>query len=198
MRFRTTLLVSAALLLGAGAADAQVRWDSPMMALPRPDAGYGLYLFEPAGADIGVLGTMRSGNLRFRLGVAEGSGDDIAIVAGGDYVSLLRARRADFPLDIGWHLGVGVGFERWLTLGVPFGVSFGLPIDADGLTLLPFLAPRVVFDAFLGDEDVGEPSGTDLDFAADLGIEVRPSPSWAVRLAATLGDREGLAIGLIF
>lgn len=197
MRTKAYSLIVAALLFGASDAAAQVVWDSPLLAVPSPETGYGFYLFDPAGAGLGLLGTWRgSGPIRFHFGLADGDPfDNIALVGGGAYTRLLRGPTQDFPLEVGWHLGLGVGYSEWLTVSIPFGASFGLPIDTEGLTLLPFVAPRVVVDGRFGDV-VDE--GTDLDFAADLGLDARVGPTWGLRFAATLGDREGLAIGIVF
>lgn len=196
MRTRLPLILAVATLLGASAAQAQVAWDSPMLAVPTPEIGYGIYLFEPAGAGLGVLGTMRTGPIRFRLGIADGSrGNDIAILGGGDYSALLRRRTSDFPLDVGWHLGLGLAYSEYLTLGIPFGIAFGIPIQAEDISLLPFVSPRIILDGAFPDE---RDSDLDLAFGVDLGIDVRVRPTWGIRFAATLGDHEGLAVGLIF
>ncbi|HUH12507.1 MAG TPA: hypothetical protein VMK65_05335 [Longimicrobiales bacterium] len=198
MRYGLSLLAAAVLLVPAPAA-AQVVWDSPMFAAPQPEAGYGFYLFEPAGADLGLLGTFKgaASRVRFRLGIADGAGTaGIAVLGGIDYSALLRSRDADFPLDIGWVIGTGFGYQDWLSISIPFGFSAGIPIQADDLRFTPFVTPRVVVDAFLdAPEGVDE---TNLDFAVDIGLDMGIGRTWGLRFAATLGGRDALGIGIVF
>ena len=197
MRFRLTLLAAAVLLVPTPAA-AQVVWDSPLLAAPQPEAGYGFYLFEPAGADLGLLGTFKGAgsSLRYRLGIADGIGDGIAVLGGVDYSRLLRSRDADFPLDVGWVIGAGLGYQEWLSLSIPFGFSAGVPIQTEDLRFTPFITPRVVVDAFLDAPEGAD--GTDLDFAVDIGLDVGIGRTWGLRFGATLGDRDALGIGIVF
>jgi hypothetical protein len=56
-----------------------------------------------------------------------------------------------------------------------------------------------VFDAFFDDDDEeADGDNTNLDLAVDLGLDLRFSPNFTVRFGATLGDREAVAIGLVF
>ena len=192
-------LIAAAILLVPAPADAQVVWDSPLFAAPQPEAGYGFYLFEPAGADLGLLGTFKGAgsSLRFRFGIADGIGDgNIAVLGGADYSRLLRSRDADFPLDIGWVIGAGLGYQEFLSISIPFGFSAGVPIQADDLRFTPFVTPRVVVDAFLDAPEGAD--DTNLDFTVDIGLDVGLGQTWGLRFGATLGDREALGIGIVF
>ena len=70
------------------------------------------------------------------------------------------------------------------------------------------MAPRLVLDAYIGDDDIHTHHGDDyhrhnrddldLSFALDIGADFSPSGTWAVRFGASLGDRDGLAIGFSF
>lgn len=198
MRFRLAAVLLGFVLLTAAPASAQV-WDSPMLAPPAPEMGYGFYLFEPPGADLGLLGTWRSPatrNVRVRFGLADSNTDDVAVVFGGDYSSLLRGPTPDFPLQVGWVIGAGLAFADDLAFSAPFGATFGVPLDLEDLRLIPYVTPRVVFDAFFDDNDGGD--DTNLDFAFDLGLDARIGPTWGIRFGATIGDREAIAIGVVF
>lgn len=200
-RFRFAAVLGGALALAAAAPAAaqSVAWDSPMLAAPRPDRGAGFYLFEPAGGNLGILGTWRTagtGNVRFRFGIAGAPNDRIAVLGGGDYSALVRQPTADFPLEVGWVVGLGAGYVRDLLISIPFGASFGMPINAEDLRITPFVTPRVVVDALFGGGE--RDSRTDLDFSADLGVDVQVGPTWGVRFGITIGNREALAIGLVF
>lgn len=192
--------VGLVLLTFAAEARAQVAWDSPMLLPPQPPAGLGLYLVEPAGGDLGGMLTWRSGggpaNIGFRVGVAEDTpDDDIAVFGGADFTGLIRA--GGFPLDLAWLAGVGLGIGDAVLISVPFGLSVGGTINADGVRFTPYGSPRIVLDAlFNGGE--GDDSDLDLDVAVDLGVDFFFSPGWGIRVGGTLGDREAVAIGIIF
>src|SRR5690606_26726913 len=107
----------------------------------------------------------------------------------------------DFPLDIDWVLGVGVGIQNMARISAPLGLSLGHTFPAEGATFTPFVTPRVVLDAFLGDDDDGpgrRDDDLDLNFALDIGLDLQFSTDLTVRFAATLGDRDGVGIGLVF
>lgn len=192
--------VGLVLLTFAAEARAQVAWDSPMLLPPRPPVGLGLYLVEPAGGDLGGMLTWRSGggpaNIGFRVGVAEDTpDDDIAVFGGADFTGSIRA--GGFPLDLAWLAGVGLGISDAVLISVPFGLSVGGTINADGVRFTPYGSPRIVLDAlFNGGE--GDDSDLDLDVAVDLGVDFFFSPGWGIRVGGTLGDRDAVAIGIIF
>jgi hypothetical protein len=178
----------------ASGAAAQVPWDSPFLAAPRATPGVGLYL-----ADVGGLGalltyqpTRTSWGLRF--GVAEGPGDDVSIFGGGDFSGIISRSNRNSPLDVDWVFGVGLGLQNDVLVSVPAGVSLGHTFPSQGATFTPYITPRLILDAFLGDGN----SDTNLDFAVDLGLDLRLQRSGTIRFGATIGDREAIAIGLVF
>ena len=185
----------------AGPLHAQVAWETPMLAAPRAPSGWGVYLADVAGGELGVLGTYRgasSGNgLEFRFGIADGGRDeDINGLVGVSINGLLARASGDMPFDIGWHAGAGVGFGDWALLTIPLGVSFGHTFRGDGVNITPYIAPRVHLDAAFGDE-VGD-DNTDLGLSFDLGFDLAMSRGWVARFGASLGDHEGFAIGIVF
>jgi hypothetical protein len=178
---------------------AQVVWDSPMLLPPRPVVGTGLYLMDPHGAGLGVLGTWRGvpGGMGLRLGIADGS-DGIAIMGGVDMVAPLVTVSPEFPLDISWFTGIGAGYDRWLVISVPLGLTIGRTVHAPDVRFTPYLAPALVADARLGRDSPRDRNELKLGLAMDLGIDVAFQPGWIVRFAAGIGDRHGLAIGIVF
>lgn len=194
----TSLGVGVVCLLAAAPAESQVTWEAPLMVAPNTPAGWGVYLVDPwPGDGIGVLSTFRSstapGGLGFRLGLAEGPGGDLAVYGGFDVSGTLLRQSADFPMDMIWVTGAGLGVGDSALLSFPLGVSLGRDFQADGVWFNPYVTPRVVLDAwFGGDGDM------DLGLAMDLGIDISFEPGWAVRFAGTLADHEALAIGLSF
>jgi len=187
-------VLAIALTIGIAApATAQV-WDSPFMVAPRPPAGLGLYLVDVAGGDVGFMARWQptSTSWAIRGGIAD-SYDDVALFGGVDISGALTRSRYEFPLDIDWVFGVGATIVPDFIISVPLGLTVGHTFTGDGTRFTPYLTPRIIMDAFFE----GPKDGLDLDFAADLGVDVRFQPGWAVRFGATLGDREALGIGVV-
>ncbi len=186
----------------AGHAAAQAAWDSPLLLPPRPTPGFGIFRAEVHGADLGVLGTWRSGGvgaLGVRFGIADRPGG-LAGFGGVDFSGTLTRASSDFPLDISWIAGAGAGFGRWLRVSFPFGVSIGHTFTGDGVRFTPYLSPRLVLDGNFGRNRprVPDDDRLNLGFAADLGIDIDPGSGWLVRFGGTFGDRDAIAIGLVF
>jgi hypothetical protein len=84
-------------------------------------------------------------------------------------------------------------------------VSMGRLITEDDFWFHPYLAPRLVVDAYLGDDVTHEHGDEgphrhshddlDLGFALDVGADFSVARGWAIRFSASVGDRDGLAIG---
>jgi hypothetical protein len=165
---------------------------------------------EPAiGEGIAVLGTYRTSpvpvGLGFRLGIGEGWRDELSVFGGVDVAGALVRANNDTPLDVIWFAGAGLGIGEDVLFSFPLGLSIGAVLDSDGgARFAPYLAPRLVLDAFMCDDDgrgdfcPGDDDDLELDLAADLGLDLSFDPSWMIRFAATLGDREALAIGVVF
>ncbi len=197
-RMVTGFLMGGALLLSASQLRAQVAWDGPMLVSPSAPAGWAIYLVDPSPGDgIGVLATWRAGGpLGYRLGLAEDPGDKVSVYGGVDYSRPLMRASDDFPVDVSWFTGGGVGVGDGVLLSVPLGVSFGVEMEAEGIWFHPSISPRVVLDAPIGGERPRD--DLSLDFAVDLGIDVSFDPGWAVRFGGSIGDRSAIAIGISF
>jgi hypothetical protein len=200
MKIRMAALTLLCALALVGEARAQVVWDSPMLVSPRTVAGTGLYLVEPHRAGLGILGTWRGAphGLGFRLGVADGGGDGIAVLGGVDMVAPLATVSPDFPLDLSWYSGIGAGYDRWLVVTVPLGLTIGRTFGAPDLRFTPYLSPRLVADAHLDRDPPDERNRLRLGLAVDLGVDLAFQPGWTIRFGAGLGDRGGIGIGIIF
>jgi hypothetical protein len=197
MRTRAALIAAFAVFAMAGPARAQVAWDSPILLPPMPTAGTGIYLMEADGAGLGVLGTWRGGpGLGFRLGIAEGRRDGVAVLGGADMVLPISRAGPGFPLDLSWFVGVGAGFDDWVLLSVPLGLSLGRTFVGDGVRFTPYVAPRVALDAQFGRDAPGDDVG--LGLAVDLGFDLGFQPGWAIHFGASMGDRGGMAVGVRF
>ena len=196
-------------VMGAGRAEAQIAWETPMLIGPGAPGGFGIHLMEPwPGSELAVLGTYRTSpvpvGLGFRLGLGEEADGDLAVFGGADVAGSLMRATEEVPIDVLWFAGAGLGIGGDVLLSFPLGLSVGAILDADQVRFAPYVAPRVVLDACLGDDDPPGPGACfrgddlDLDVAADLGLDLSFSPRWTIRFAATLGDREALLIGIAF
>ncbi|MEX1184851.1 MAG: hypothetical protein WEF86_16715 [Gemmatimonadota bacterium] len=184
---------------------AQAAWDSPLLLPPRPADGLGIFLTDMHGGGLGVLASWRSPiwNYGLRAGIAEGAGDDdLSIFGGVDYSGPINAATADFPIDIDWVLGAGLGVGDGVRVSFPLGLTGGHTFRGNSASFAPYITPRVVLDAWFGGDEGGQDA--DLDFAVDLGLDLNitggggPLAGTTIRFGASLGNREAVGIGLVF
>ena len=198
-----------ALLLAPVPAAAQVAWDGPFLMPPRQTGSLGIYLTDMEGGGLGAMATWRSSgwNYGLRAGISEGADEDLGIFGGIDFSGTINRSTDEFPLDIDWVLGAGLGVADGIRLSAPLGLSVGHTFPAEGAIFTPWLTPRVFLDARFGRDD--EPAGEDdtdvgLGLAADLGLDLRLNPGrgalagLTIRFGASFGDREAFAIGVVF
>ena len=195
------IVLLAALLLVPCAARAQVAWDTPLLMAPGEAPGWGMYLAEVHGGGLGVIGAWRSPTWNFgvRGGLAE-TGDQLGIFAGIDFSGPLVRETPEFPLDVDYVFGAGLGTGNGVRVSLPAGLIVGYTFPAEGVTFTPYASPRVILDAFI-DRGVAadeESSQARLAAAVDLGLDVRLQQNFIIRFGATLGDHDGVAIGLVF
>lgn len=187
------------LLAMAGQASAQVAWDAPFLTPPQARGGLGLFLTDPSPGNLGFVGTWRAPSrptsLGFRLGVANDWSDRLSVLGGVDVSGALNRSSSDFPLDIDWIFGAGLGVGQHALVSFPLGLSVGHTFVGDGVSFTPYVTPRVSLDARMGG---GRRSRTGLSFAMDLGLDLAFQPSWRIRFAGTIGDRDAVALGIVF
>jgi hypothetical protein len=166
--------------------------------------GVGIHLVEVWPCDeIGALLTWRDGGapsgLGFRVGLAEDCGGDLAGYGGIDFTVPWIQASEDFPLDVVWFVGGGIGIGDDILLSFPFGVSLGRALDLEDVVFVPYVSPRLVLDAWFGDDGPGRnDDDLELNFVVDLGTDIVLSDAFTLRFGASLGDREALAIGIAF
>ncbi len=207
---------AAALLALPGAAAAQVspEWDIPSFHLPDGEDGYGTYVTFPEDLEaVGALGTWRTSGEYVDLGLRAGianverpnqTDDEVGISAGLDLKNELVSAYEEFPLDVSWATGIGAsavpGLDR-AAVRVPLGLVFGRRIEAEGLTVTPYLHPRLALD-FLFREDSPGPGGaedeTDLRLDLDFGADFQFNDEWSIRVGFTMGRDFTAGAGLTF
>ncbi len=187
------------LLATAGQASAQVAWDAPFLLPPQSQPGLGVYLTDPAGGNMGFVGTWRSASkprsLGFRLGLANDWRDRLSVLGGVDVSGALTRSTSDFPLDVDWVFGAGMGIGHYVLVSFPLGLSVGHTFVGDGVRFTPYLTPRVALDAAMGG---GLGSRSDMSLAVDVGLELAFQPTWRIRFGGSFGDRDAVALGIVF
>lgn len=200
MHKRLMMLLLSMLLLTAGRAAAQIAWDAPYLVPPGATGGFGIYLMDVHGGSLGVMGAWRSrtGGYGLRGGIAESRDDDIGAFGGVDFSGRVHRANTNFPLDVDWVFGAGLGVADWVRVSVPLGLTLGHTFRGDGAIFVPYITPRIFLDAAF-DDDREDDTDTDLGLAVDIGLDLRfPRTGFLVRFGASLGDREAVAIGLVF
>jgi hypothetical protein len=199
--------VLAVALLPAGTW-AQTAWDSPLLLPPRPADGFGIFLTDMYRGGVGVMGTWQSPNWNYglRAGISEGpGGEDLAVFGGIDYSGPLNTATADFPIDIDWVFGAGIGISDGALVSFPLGLTAAHSFQGQGTRFTPYLTPRVILDAAFGQAD--RPAGrrsVGLAVAVDLGLDLfivgggGPFSGTTIRFGASLGDRNAIGLGVVF
>lgn len=180
----------------AGQAVAQP-WDVPSFFSPRPGEDIGIYVVDMDGTDdLGIVGIWRQeGNLN--LGVRAGVLDGDHISLGAEFYGPIRGVNA--PIYMSWLLGVGGTFNGATWLRIPAGVSIGTIFDAGSLDIMPYLHPRVALDYVSWDAPEGvDDSDSELNFDLDLGADISLGPQWVFRFGATVGDFDGIGVGIAY
>ena len=202
---RSVALVVVA-LLGLARSGAAQYYDMPQFITPYDETGVGLYLVFVNGIeDVGGMATFRKAgsdvNIGFRGSINDvGGGGDIALNAGLDLYKQFVSASDEFPLDVAWVTGIGLGwvtsdFDDFGILRIPGGVSMSRQLQTDDgkWTLSPYASPRLALDIGLGAAD-----DTELHFDVDLGLEAQFTQSWLLRFGVTVGHEEALGFGIVF
>lgn len=197
---RLLIMLLGLLLLTSGRAVAQIAWDAPYLVPPGATPGFGIYLMDVHGGSLGVMGAWRSrtGSYGLRGGIAEARDDDVGAFGGVDFSGRVNRANSSFPLDVDWVFGAGLGVADWVRVSVPLGLTLGHTFRGDGATFIPYITPRIFLDAQF-DRDRDDDTDTDLGLAMDIGLDLRfARTGFLVRFGAALGDRDAVAIGLVF
>lgn len=196
--------VLAALVLSGSPAAGQVAWESPLLVHPHVPAGWSVFLMDPhPGDDVGVMASWRTAprpvGFGVRAGLGEGAGGDLAVFGGLDASGTIVEYTDEAPLDLIWVLGGGLSISDHLLISFPAALMAGWNLSTEAADFRPYVGPRVVLDAWMGDDSGrgrGGDDDLDLELAVDLGLDVAFNGGWVVRFGVSAGDREALAVGL--
>lgn len=169
---------------------------SPYRAFKRTElAGY---ISDPGeGISLALQGEYRMARPTFDWGLTfgymdpEGSGGDGIIGVGVDGRARLAQHTRDFPLDASGTLGFGALFSDGNSgFLIPFGVTLGRQVQMENskVSFTPYVNPVIAptFGDLLDD----------VQFALGLGVDIALSPALDVRVSGSLGDLEGVGVGL--
>jgi hypothetical protein len=115
------------------------------------------------------------------------------ILVGGDFRTQILSYSESVPVDgsltVGLGANVGDGRDAYY---IPVGISIGRRFDLEGsnTTFIPYAHPVIVPTFGGGDSEV--------NFALGLGVDVRFSREWAVRVSGGIGDIEGVGVSLTY
>lgn len=158
------------------------------------------YLSDPGeGISIAIQGEYRMARPTFDWGLTFGYADpegNLEGVLGGGLDGRIRLAKhtQDFPLDLSGVAGFGALFRDGdLGFTIPFGVSLGRQVQLENskVTFTPYVAPTLV--PVFGDDNV---VGDDVQFGLGLGVDIGLTQRLDVRVSGSLGDIEGVGIGL--
>ena len=123
----------------------------------------------------------------------DGEGD-VNILVGGDFRTRVLRYSESFPLDGALTVGAGINIgDGDDVIYVPVGFSLGRRFELEGsnTSFTPYAHP-VIVPAF------GEAGGDDVGFALGLGVDMRFSRDWSLRVSGGLGDIEGVGIAATY
>ncbi len=185
-------------------ASAQLAPDSPRLISPNGPGGLGIHFVQAdviPGDDQAVLATWAPPglprSLRLRGGFGTGAGDKNAAFGGIDVQAPLTRGREGMPIDLDWQAGAGVGVGDYVLITVPVGLTAGVVWSSGSVWMAPYISAGLAADLRLGDDFEGDEFEVDpaLDIGLDLSLD--RGRNLVIRGAASLGDRQTLAIGLV-
>ncbi|MEQ1856078.1 MAG: hypothetical protein ABL963_06400 [Longimicrobiales bacterium] len=193
-RFLTATVLSALLAIPVSA---QVAWDSPALLSPTVPSGFSIFLVEPAGGDLGAMGTLRHSagpvGMGYRAMVAEESGPagDVAVSGGVDISGIMARGVEGSEVDVMWWAGGGLSVGSDWIVSAPAGIILGWSGAGDNVIFSPYGGAHVVLDLSGNDGDA-----VNFDGVVDLGLDLVLSSGWMIRAGASIGDRESIAVGV--
>jgi hypothetical protein len=196
------LLVAAVVALSATESAAQ-ETGTPMFKAPYrafTSHEFGAAFSDPGtGVDFALEGFYSYGrgsnDFGLRAGFANPEGDaDTRLLLGGNFRTRVLNYSESFPLDGALTVGAGINLgDGDDAIYLPVGVTLGRRFELEGsrTTFTPYAHPVIV-------PVLGQEGGDDVGFALGLGVDMRFSQDWSVRVSGGLGDLEGVGVGLTY
>jgi hypothetical protein len=144
----------------------------------------GFYSYGRGGNDFG---------LRAGFADPEGAGDTRLLV-GGDFRTRILSYSESFPLDGALTVGAGINLGDGDDLiYLPLGITLGRRFELEGsrTTFTPYAHPTLV-------PVLGAAGGDDVGFALGLGVDMRFSRDWSLRISGGVGDLEGVGLAATY
>lgn len=196
------LLVAAVFALSARDSAAQ-ETGTPMFKAPYrafTSHEFGLAFSDPGeGVSFALEGFYSYGrgsnDFGLRAGFADPDGaGDTRILLGGDFRTRILSYSESFPLDGALTVGAGINLGDgddliYLPLGITLGRRFEL--EGSNTTFTPYAHPTLV-------PVLGAAGGDDVGFALGLGVDMRFSRDWSLRVSGGVGDIEGVGIAATY
>lgn len=183
--FVLAALAAASLALSPRASHAQVF--TPTYMAPRASNDVGIYYADIG--DFGLEGILRrhyvGNDLGLRVGVI--GGDNSALMVGGELRSPLSLQTA--PLDLALTAGIQAIFGDYDRIGFQGGLSIGHTFVTPGVTLTPYIHPRLAFT-----DDVN--NNLKADVRADVGVDFALAPNLTIRLGVPLESHHTADFGI--
>jgi hypothetical protein len=136
-----------------------------------------------------------SNDFGLRAGFADPEGPgDTRLLVGGDFRARVLSYSESFPLDGALTLGIGanVGDGDDLVY-IPIGITLGRRFELENsrTTFTPYAHPTLV-------PVLGAAGGDDVGFALGLGVDMRFSRDWSLRVSGGIGDIEGVGVAATY
>jgi outer membrane protein with beta-barrel domain len=196
------LLVAAVVALSASDMAAQ-ETGTPMFKAPyRAFTSYefGIAFSDPGeGVSFALEGFYSYGRGSNDFGLRGGFADpdgpgDTQLLLGGDFRTRILSYSESFPLDGALTVGVGANIGDGDDLVyLPLGISVGRRFELEGsrTTFTPYAHPTLV-------PVLGADTGDDVGFALGLGVDMRFSRDWSLRVSGGIGDIEGVGVAATY
>jgi hypothetical protein len=193
-RFLVVLFLVATLV--PGSACAQLSWDVPSLVEPYAPQGLSVFVMNPDPSDnLGGLVHWRHDSaalgLGYRVGLGRNPAGHVAALAGVDVSGILAHTVEGADLPVLWWTGFGTGLGHNVMVSVPLGLVAGWHGIGDDNVLAPYVGGHVVLDLSTQEGQV-----VNLDGSFDVGVDLTLVSGFVVRVGASLGDRNALAVGL--
>lgn len=191
---RTAAALALAAVLSAGGAQAQVY--SPPFMSPTPTSDFGVYVSDVG--DLAIEGVWRrlsrGGDIGLRAGYADTR--DGALMLGLELRNPVILAGA--PIGLAFTAGAQGLIGDNPRVGGQVGFTAGQALPAGGVTITPYIHPRLVVTASPGSDDNGlqDDDEVDLDVRADIGADFDFASGVALRFDINLAEGASWGLGL--